>query len=431
MNRLALPKNPYRGIKVFCRRCNADNTDCKHFESQVFRVRIHVPGSKNAVKTKRLESMNYADAVAEAIAFEKTLNATDFTTVGKIVENRIIEDRGNDYSVIDAVIKYGQFLDGDNEYAHLKKNITKGHKDELLRYCHYFLNNIKKTKDVKTFRVKNVGRQEVSNFYRWAEKHYNEKTFNKCMIGLKGFFAFLIDEEDIEMKNPFRKYTAKPIPHSEINSVTKEEFNAILTAIDPNNSVLILGGKGERKGMYRSYLKEGFRLFLLIGGRREEIVDLRWSDIFTSQNKTKFFRIENLKVMRAKNKTEKIYKYTPINSDLFELLLELGYSEKICSSDYILFPERGKMKSLTICNDLSKGFTHYRKAAGIKREISLGHLRKTYLTWVNQVMNQDTKILSSHSTDGVLQEYYLDPTILTAIEKGALEIKIFGEDNDL
>lgn len=427
MNRLALPKNPYRGIKVFCRRCNADNTDCKHFESQVYRVRIHVPGTKNTVKTKRLESLDYAFAVAEAIAFEKTLNATEFTTVGKIVENKINEDRGNDYSVIDAVIKYGQFLDGESDYAHLKKNITKGHKDELLRYCRYFLKNIKKTKDVKTFRVKNVGREEVSNFYRWAEKHYNGKTFNKCMIGLKGFFAFLIDEEDIEMKNPFRKYTAKPIPHSEINSVTKEEFNAILKAVDDCNPIAVLGGKGEHKNMLRSYLKDGFRLFLLIGGRREEIVDLRWNDIFTSQNKTKFFRIKNLKVMRAKNKTEEIYKYAPINSDLFELLLKLGYNGKKGSTDHILFPERGKkMESLTICNNLSKGFTHYRKAAGIKREISLGHLRKTYLTWVNQVMNQDTKILSSHSTDGVLQEYYLDPTILTAIEKGALEIKIFG-----
>lgn len=426
MNKLVLPKNPYRGIKVFCRVCNADNTGCKHYESQVFRVRVHVPGSKNAVKTKKLESLQYADAVAEAIAFEKALNATEFTTVGKIVENKISEYQGNDYSVVDAVIKYGQYLNGDSDYAHLKKNITKGHIDELLRYCDYFLKNIKKTKDVRTFRVKNVGREEVSSFYIWAEKYYSEKTFNKCMIGLKGFFAFLIDEEDIEMKNPFRKYTAKSIPHSEINSVTKQEFNAIIKAVDECDSIAVLGGKGENKNMFRPFLKDGFKLFLLVGGRREEVVDLRWSNIFLSPNGTKFFRIENLKVIRAKKAAEKIYKYTPINSDLFELLLELGYSEKMNSNDYILFPGRENMKSLTICNDLSKGFTHYRKAARISREISLGHLRKTYLTWVNQVMSQDTKILSSHSTDGVLQEYYLDPTILNAIEKGALEIKIFG-----
>jgi hypothetical protein len=36
------------------------------------------------------------------------------------------------------------------------------------------------------------------------------------------------------------------------------------------------------------------------------------------------------------------------------------------------------------------------------------------------------EIRSSHSTDGVQKEYYLDPIILTAIEKGTLEIKIFG-----
>lgn len=426
MIKLVLPKNPYRGIKVFCRVCNSDNTNCKHYESQVFRVRIHVPGTKNTVKTKKLESTIYADAVVEAIAFEKALNATEFTTVGKTVENKINEYQGNDYSVVDAVIKYGQFLDGESEYAHLKKNISKGHRDELLRFCDYFLKNVKKTKDVRRFRVKNVGREEVSSFYIWAEKHYSEKTFNKCMIGVKGFFAFLIDEEDIEMKNPFRKYTAKPIPHSEINSVTKQEFNAIIKAVDECDPITVLAGKGEHKNMFRPFLKDGFKLFLLVGGRREEVVDLRWSNIFLSPNGTKFFRIENLKVIRAKKTAEKIYKYTPINSDLFELLLELGYSEKMNSNDYILFPGRENMKSLTICNDLSKGFTHYRKAAGIKRNIRLGDLRKTYLTWVNQVMNQDTKILSSHSTDGLLKEYYLDQTVLTAIEKGALEIKIFG-----
>jgi len=426
MKRLALPKNPYRGIKVFCRVCNSDNTNCKHYESQVFRVRIHVPGSKNTVKTKKLESTIYADAVVEAIAFEKALNATEFTTVGKIVESKINADRGNDYSIVDAVIKYRQFLDGESVFAHLKKNISKGHRDELLRFCRYFLKNIKKTKDVRTFRAKNVGREEVSSFYIWAEKYYSEKTFNKCMVGLKGFFAFLIDEEDIDMKNPFRKYTAKTIPHSEINSVTKQEFNAIIKAVKPSDGLTVLGGKGEHKNMFRSYLKNGFKLFLLVGGRREEVVDLRWDNIFLSSNGTKFFRIENLKVIRSKKTAEKIYKYIPINSDLFELLLELGYNKKRGSNDYILFPERENKKSLTICNDLSKGFTHYRKVAGIKRNIRLGDLRKTYLTWVNQVMNQDTKILSSHSTDGVLQEYYLDPTILNAIEKGALEIKIFG-----
>lgn len=420
MIKLTLPKRPHTGIKIFCKKCRIDNSKCRHYDQQVYRVRIHVPGSEKSVKVRTLEAKEYKEAVSEALDFEKELIANNFSTIKNTSEE------GNDYSVLDACIKYNQYLNGESHYAHLKKNISKGYKDELIRYCRHFSKNVKLTKDIKTYRVRDIGRNDVSSFYKWAENHYNEKTFNKCMAGVKGFFEFLIDEEDIVMKNPFRKYTVKQVVHAEINSVTKAEFNSILKAVDTYESVVILGGKGERKDMFKHYLKNGFRLFLLIGGRREEIVNLRWSDIFISPNGTKFFRIENLKVMRAKKKKEKIYKYTPVNNDLFDLLIEMGYHEKKDTDDYILFPERENAKSLTICNNLSKAFTHYRKGAAIEKDISLSNLRKTYLTWVNQVMNQDTKILSSHSTDGVLKEYYLDPTVLTAIEKGALEIKIFG-----
>jgi hypothetical protein len=54
-------------------------------------------------------------------------------------------------------------------------------------------------------------------------------------------------------------------------------------------------------------LKDGFRLFLLARGRREEIVDLRWSNIFVSVSGVKFFRIQNLKVEKNLN-ADGIYK---------------------------------------------------------------------------------------------------------------------------
>jgi integrase len=294
----------------------------------------------------------------------------------------------------------------------------------LIRFCTYFCQNVDKTKSIKTSRIKSINRADVSNFYLWAEAHYGEKTFNKCMAGVKCFFEFLIDIEEIEMRNPFRNYVAKEVVKSNIETVNRDEFLQILTAVDTINPLITLGGKGQRKSMYRPYLKDGFRLFLLTGGRREEVVNLRWSDIYISPSGVKFFRIRNIKVERIKNKTD-IYKHIPINEDLFDLLAEMGYDKKKDSDDYILFADR-EVSAITIMNSLSKAFTHYRTGAGIKKDIGLKNLRKTYLTWVNQVMNKDTKILSSHSTDGVLKDYYLDPTVLTAIEKGALEIKIFG-----
>ncbi len=81
---------------------------------------------------------------------------------------------------------------------------------------------------------------------------------------------------------------------------------------------------------------------------------------------------------------------------MFELLIKLGYNEKKTTSDFILYPER-KVKSITIMNDLSKAFTHYKKEAGITKSISLKNLRKTYITWLRLDMGKDTGLLTSHS----------------------------------
>src|SRR5690606_12738816 len=96
----------------------------------------------------------------------------------------------------------------------------------------------------------------------------------------------------------------------------------------------------------------------------------------------RFFESHNLKVIRqneARNKESVVEpKYFPINMDLKELLDELGYDEKKGTDDYILFPERDIMTE-TLMDKISKSFTHYRIGAGITKDVSLMHLRKTYL----------------------------------------------------
>ena len=62
----------------------------------------------------------------------------------------------------------------------------------------------------------------------------------------------------------------------------------------------------------------------------------------------------------------------------------------------------------------------------IDKKVSFKNLRKTYLSWVNGVMNKHKGVLSSHSTYEILERYYIDPAILIIIEKGALKISVFG-----
>ena len=418
MEKLKLPKNPHTGLKIYCHKCKRDNPTCNHYDIQRYKVRIHVPGTKNKKITKVLDATNYNDAVVQAIELEKELKLNNYEKV-------IVSEAGNDYSISDAVIRYNQYLSGNYEFSQFVKNVSEGHRKECIRFCKYFCVTFKGLKNIETTRIVEVNKNDVARFYTWASIHYaSEKSFNKCMGALKAFFKFLIDIEEIKMKNPFEAYETKKGTKKNIETLTKEEFLKIIDVIGVADPIIKLGGKGERKNMFRPYLAEGFKLFLLTGGRREEVVDLLWSDMLITVEGTKFFRIANKKVNRTKQ-TEDYFKYMPINEDLFELLNELGYQEKKNSNDYILFPER-TVKTQTIMNDLSKAFTHYTKEAAINKRISLKNLRKTYITWVNRSMGKSTGLLTSHSGEQVLKDHYIDSTILSAIEEAVLKVRIFG-----
>ena len=421
MIKLSLPKNPYKGLKIFCRTCRVDNSKCRHYNRQVYRVRIHVPGTKNASKSFYLEAKNYNDAIIECALIEKELIQNGFEKVKQIDSVSL-----TDYCIGDAVVKYREYMQGESKYAHLKKSLTQEHIDECVRFCWKLVENVALTKNIKRTRPTDIKIEDVSNLYKWAEQNYSPTTFNKCFNAIRTFFEFLIDIENIEMKNPFRKFVPKVVTPSNIDIITEDEFNQILGAVDTYNPYITLRGKGEKKNMFKPFLKDGFKLFLLTGGRREEVVDLKWSDIYSTPQGIKLFIFDNLKVNRIKKDSKERKKYIGINADLEDFLIELGMNEKIGKDEYILSPNRDRITK-TMMSDLSKGFTHYKNGAGIKKDISLSNLRKTYLTWHHQILGDDTGLVSSHSTTHVLDKYYLDPKVLTAVEISALKVRVFGK----
>jgi integrase len=285
------------------------------------------------------------------------------------------------------------------------------------------------TKGGQFQRFFHVTKQDVSNFYQLLKTEYSPKTFNKCFNTLKGFFDFLIDIEDVDMKNPFANFTPKVISKSNIEILTRSEFESILVSVDRFDSKVKLGGRGEVKNMYYHWLKNAFKLFLLTGARREEVVELKWKDIFVSENGVKFLMFGNLKVERIKKVSNSPKKYVPINKDLEDLLVDMGMNNIENPNDFILCPDRN-CSSKTLMDRISKSFTHYKNGAGIDKDVSLKNLRKTYITWVNQALGNETGLITSHSTQEVLERHYIDPKVLSAIERGALEIKVFGVNNN-
>ena len=421
MRKIILPKKHIKGLCVYCKKCRINNPNCKHQDERIFRAVFYIPGGNGAVRTKLLKAENYEDAIVEAIDFKKELAESNYE------KSTIPTETGNDYNIVGAILKYNQYLQGDSEYAHLNKNISVAYRKEKIGYCTLFAEHLKLSKDIMKLRVNSIGRSDVSTFYTFLGTKYSPKTFNKCLNEIKAFFHFLISIEEIDMKNPFDVFVPKQIDIKPIETITRDEFETLLSTIDTTNPITTKGSKKTKTSMYFPWLKNGFKLLLLLGVRREEIVTLKWSDIFVTENGIKFIMINNLKVDRIK-KTYGKKKYIPINADLEALLIEMGMNMKSNGDEYILFPDRGNMNHETIMSRLTKSFTYYKKAAKINKNITLKNLRKTYISWVNQVMGNQTGTLTSHSTGEVLDKYYLDPTILSTIETGALKIKIFGEN---
>lgn len=418
MRKIHLPKNHFKGLKIYCNRCKRYNPKCGHSNEQVYRAVVHIPGTKNGTKIKTLIATKYDDAVKEIIDVINELKSNDYRDLP-------VNNESKEYTIIGSILKYNQYLSGKYELKHLVKKVSEAHRKETIRFIKLFCNVLKDHHNFEILRVRDISSKDVSRFYETLECKYAPRTFNKCMIALKGFFKFLIEIEKLEMNNPFQVYQSKSVANKRVETITKDEFEKILNSIKPEDSLFKLGGKGEVKNMFRDYLKVGFKLLLFSGLRREEVTDLKWNDIFFSVD-VSFFMIKNKKVERNNNVKGEFYKYVPINSDLFDLLIELGYEKMKTTNNYILCPDRSESQ-LTIMNTLSKSFTFYKNKAGIKKDISLKHLRKTYISWVNQVMGNETGVLTSHSANGVLIEHYLDPTIINTIQRGALDIKVFGK----
>jgi len=113
--------------------------------------------------------------------------------------------------------------------------------DETIRYCKLFAKNLKKTRDIRTTRVTDIQKTDVANFYKWAEIKYADKTFNKCLNSVKSFYEFLIDVEEIEMRNPFRNFVTKTLPPASIDTITQKEFTDILDAIGTADPICNMG----------------------------------------------------------------------------------------------------------------------------------------------------------------------------------------------
>lgn len=394
---------------------------CKHSEKHKFIVRVYVSGTKDRRISKTLDAEDYSEALIKAIDYEN-----EFANKIKIVnptEKKIMRKY-----LFDTQIQYFNFLENIDVPEHKKKVRSEKHLKGTLKNFTLFNEALAKNKvNKKITLIERISDEHVAFFHSYLliDKKYENRTYNNKMNSLRSFFSWAIKTYNLNMNNPFNE-VQKRAQKTNIDTISKEEFKELLEIISPENGIAQTGSKiTDTRNMYKSYLKDGIELSLHTGGRREEVVNLKWDMISEIDGQPTYITVRNLKVERQKGEgfSDNVApKIIPITKSLIKLLYRMGYEKKRGSYEYLLSPDRTGISSKTIMENLSKGFSHFYNQLETGRKLQLKSLRKTYLTYLNSALSNDTKSLSSHSTNEVLEKHYIDKRI---VNKAVKELNIF------
>lgn len=450
MNKIKLPaKSKHKGLYVYCSSCRGyfswtqrktknlldklineepnckENgkklSSCKFKDKHHFKSRIYLPGGTKKV-SRTLTATNYTDAVIQAIEFEKEVkDPKNYSNSNEVVLER-------NY-LFDTEIRYLDFLANVGVPEHHQVQRSEKHIKEIQKSLELFneaLNLAKVNK--KMLLIDKITDTHVGYFHSYLinNKSYSNKTYNNKMTALKGFYKWINVEFELNTTNPFEKVRKRSVVFKK-DTITQKEFKNLLEIISPDRGIVTTGIKDKKtRNRYKPYLKDGIELALHTGGRREEVVDLKWNMIQYVDNEPTYILMKNLKVERQLGEgfnDNVAPKIIPITKSLKNLLYRLGYDNKKGRDEYILVPDRTKTSTYAIMDNLTKGFSHFYNQLNTGRTLYLKSLRKTYLTYLSSALTGDTKSLSSHASDEVLKKHYIDEKI---INKAVKDVNIFG-----
>ena len=441
-------RRKWKGLTVYCYRCKTNVSkickesgkplsQCKHGESHVYKVYVHVRGTKNQRRTKKLDTRDLNEAIKQAIEFEQTVKSESVERnenqgKGKI---QVVETQNKPRPVllVQAFARYIGWLHNEGVPAHMIKERSEEHVKDVERVLKQFLESLKeKGHHIQSIRVEDINNELVGEVYSSLEgKQISNRTFNKYFGYYTSFMKWYGEEYDIPIRNPFTKVHRKNL-NPKPEAITHQEYVALLNRITPENGIkLYHQGVKTSRNLYRPWLIDGIRLGLETGRRREEIINLKWKDVQIVDGTPLYICTPDLKVNRIQKRNreeEKKYIYIPVTESLRKLLKELAIKHPGSQDEYILAPEIQSKRGRVMSDVLSRGFSHYYDQLGTGRKLTFKSLRKAYITNLEIFMHgENTRAITGHSGDGVIERNYLDKKEIAKASKGFC---VFPEENE-
>lgn len=435
-------KDRIAGIYAYCQKCKTTVgagkcqltkkkiQSCDYPQFHTFRASIVIPGTGGIKRRKKiLNTTDLTEALRRKKIFEQQVNENKvpsrITVLAEKAKRQDPSGRkiGFPKKLLNPSIElFMDYMEDKGVPEHKKKNLSEKHIGDFRRYFKYFKLCLQKHDiDPESFKLEELSDTIVGYLHSYLlnDLNYQNKTYNKVMGQMNQFISWLNDELAFGLKNAFegvkRRKTGK-----DNTIISKKELDILLSVITPENSIGV-SPTGYRRNFYRDWIATGIRIVLETGLRREEFMNLKFSDIQYDENGQPFcIRVEDFKVNRMKNQKDeegKDIKTIPVTRNLRMILDQLGHDYLKETDTYLIAPNETATRA-ALGELLSKAFTHFWKLTGIKREVRLKHLRKTYLTALVNYFGDKATIISDHADIDTIKEYYTNNEAIMRANQG-------------
>jgi len=375
---------------------------------------------------KVLEAKNIDDALAECRKFRDDLKELQFQKI------KASEEKITPVLLVDCIDDFMAFIKdegvADHEKGYRTQREINRHERSLIAFCVALEKN---GENSKTIQFNQITKKMVGYFYTYLleTRQFKNKTYNHYRAYLLRFSNYIIKEYKLNCDNNIATLKKRPVDEDP-RGIRLGAFLKILDHTKYENSFYKKKHEKNRtRNFYHDWLKTAFILGLYTGGRREEVVSMKWNGIKQSESgELTHIEVEHYKKARAKrnllDKHVKIIKRVPINEDLFEFLMELGYEQKKGLDEYILAPE-SKASRTTMMDYVTMAFAAYYKALFPEAPLKFKHLRKTYTTTLFGKRGEKVIEDTDHEGMSILNESYIDQEMLMEMKRN--QFKKFGK----
>lgn len=392
------------GLHVWCNQCKktVTNHPCTHTARHVYQSRVYNPYTKRQDTIKTWPVTSQKEAWELHNSFKKTLEENHFTT------KPVAQNPGLPKDILRWVTMYENFIKDIGVPDYEKKHRSHQYIIDQTRYLRRFMACLKSTHgSLGRLLVTSIGSKDVEAFHQYVNGlNLSDRSYNAHIDSIWYLFEFIKKRHDGQLSNPFEFVTKKKL-HYDPEIITEPEFEKLLHTITYANGWATVGRSTPKKrNYYRPWLTDVYKLAIMTGERLDGLTLLQWKHV-----KENYIIIPNWKVNRAQN-TQINKSYTPITSDLAELLLKLGPADP---HTFVIVPgmeNRNTLKSL-----LSKSFTHYWQQCGFDKKATFKNLRKTYITRMYELLGDKAKGIK-HTNDTQVLKHYLNERIIIDHLKG-------------